>query len=282
MGDKGNPWDAPGWHSMGREAKLVRHLLGSGVTSLGKANYADKTGEYYTAFFGLAIGLERLAKLILVADYAIASSGAMPDEKYVRKYGHKLSKLLNVVDDISKKRNMSLEYCRPTTEISAVIVECLDAFADAGRGRYANFAALGDPNLGEEEPIRKWWDDVAHLILIEHYYGKPAQRRIEGNAKLIDELLSPVTFILHFSEEGEVMNDVLCASIRTGQTELVQRYGRFYTLTVIRWLSDVFSELARTASDVHGIHAFFGAWEHFYTYRVDNKLLRTRKNWPLN
>jgi hypothetical protein len=35
---------------------------------LGRANYANKFGEYYTAFFGLSIGLERLAKLVLVAD----------------------------------------------------------------------------------------------------------------------------------------------------------------------------------------------------------------------
>jgi hypothetical protein len=53
-----NPWDAPEWHALKREAALVRHLLGSGVTSLGRANYADNMGEYYTALFGLSVGLE--------------------------------------------------------------------------------------------------------------------------------------------------------------------------------------------------------------------------------
>ena len=51
-------------------------------------------------------------------------------------------------------------------------------FADASRGRYANFAALGDPKLGQEEPIRKWWGDVAELILEEQYFGKHAQERV--------------------------------------------------------------------------------------------------------
>jgi len=56
-----NPWDIPEWHALGREAALVRHLVGSGATVLGKANYADQMGEYYTAFFGLSVGLERLS-----------------------------------------------------------------------------------------------------------------------------------------------------------------------------------------------------------------------------
>ena len=61
-----NPWEVPEWHAIEREAALVRHLVGSGATALGRANYADNIGEYYTAFFGLSVGVERLAKLILV------------------------------------------------------------------------------------------------------------------------------------------------------------------------------------------------------------------------
>ncbi|MBD9356993.1 hypothetical protein [Methylomonas albis] len=29
------------------------------------------------------------------------------------------------------------------------------AFADASKGRYANFGSLGEPNLSQEEPIAK-------------------------------------------------------------------------------------------------------------------------------
>ena len=169
---QGNPWDIPEWLSAGREAALVCHLIGSGVTSLSKANYADKKGEYYTAFFGLSIGLERLAKLVLVADYAISNNRQMPAEQVVRNFGHELVRLLDAVSDISANHSLRLDYTRPNTQISTAIVECLDAFADARRGRYANFAALDDPNLGQEEPIRRWWGDVVELILAEHYYGE--------------------------------------------------------------------------------------------------------------
>jgi len=281
MAGQSNPWDIPEWHSIGREGALVRHLIGSGATALGRANYADQTGEYYTAFFGLSVGLERLAKLILIADYAITNAGQMPAEKVVRQYGHELAKLLNATTKVADKHALNLHYPRPTSPISQKIVECLDAFADAGRGRYANFAALGDPNLGREEPIRKWWGEVAELILKEYYYGKSIQMRVESQASIVNALMSPISTMLHIDESGHPMQDVCTSSVRTGQTELVQRYGRYHALTVVRWLSEVISKLSKAACYTHNIGAFFGVWEYFETYTVDDEFLKTRKKWPL-
>lgn len=276
-----NPWDIPEWHSLGREAKLVRHLVGSGATALGRANYADQMGEYYTAFFGLSVGLERLAKLVLVADYAITNNGKMPEEKEVRKFGHKLIDLANAVDMIAKERNLNLRYSRPITPISIKILECLDAFADARRGRYANFASLDEPNLSEHEPVKKWWDEVAETILQQHYYGKPAQKRVETNAARIDSMMSTFTMVLHTDESGRAMHDVKSASIRTGQTEIVQKFGRYHALTIVRWLSSVLAEIGHVACYQHKIDGFFGINEYLYSYTVDNSFLKTRKIWPL-
>lgn len=152
-----NPWEVPEWHALGREASLVRHLIGSGATALGRANYADKMGEYYTAFFGLSVGLERLSKLILVARYAIENQGRIPDERLVKTFGHKLIDLTTEVENISVKMQLLLSYSRPSHEIPQKILECLDSFADARRGRYANFTSLDSPNLTPDEPINKWW-----------------------------------------------------------------------------------------------------------------------------
>lgn len=276
-----NPWDIPEWHSLGREAALVRHLVGSGATALGKANYADQIGEYYTAFFGLSIGLERLAKMILVAEFAMANNGRMPEEKEVRKFGHKLIDLAKEADAISKNRGLTLRYVRPNSPISAKILECLDAFADARRGRYANFSSLDNPNLSNEEPIKKWWDEVAEAILKQHYYGKSAQERVEANAEIVHSMISPVAMVLHTDESGGAMQDVKSASIRTGQTEIVQKFGRYHALTIVRWLSGVLSEIAHIACYEHNVGGFFGINEYFYSYTVDDSFLKTRKIWPL-
>lgn len=278
---RGNPWEATERHALGREASLVRHLIGSGATAIGRANYADKMGEYYTAFFGLSVGLERLSKLILVTRYAIENRGRMPDERVVRKYGHKLIDLTNEVEDISENMHLLLSYSRPRQDVPQKILECLDSFADARRGRYANFASLDNPNLSVDEPINKWWGEVAECILKEHYYGKPAQRRVEGKAELIDAMISPFTMVMHTNERGDSMLNVKSASIRTSQNAIVQKWGRYHSLTIARWLATVLSELSHIACYKHGIEVFFGLNEYFHSYTVDDSFLKTRKLWPL-
>lgn len=276
-----NPMEVPEWHALGREASLVSHLIGSGATAIGRANYADKMGEYYTAFFGLSVGLERLSKLILVAHYCIENEGKMPNEQVVRKFGHKLIDLTREVENISEKMQLSLEYSRPTQEIPQKILECLDSFADARRGRYANFASLENPNLTNNEPINKWWGEVAECILKKHYYGKVIQRRVERSAELTDAIMSPYTMVMHTNESGDAMLDVKSATIRTSQNAIVQKWGRYHSLSIARWLAIVLSKLSHVACYDHGTDGFYGLDEHFYSYTVDDTFLKTRKVWPL-
>jgi len=225
--------------------------------------------------------MERLSKLILVVNHAILNSGRMPAASVIQKFGHELIKLTDATDAVATSNSLRLRHPRPIAGISVKIVECLDAFADARRGRYANFAALGNPNLGQDEPIRKWWNEIAEAILAEHYYGKPVQARVEERARVVDEMMSAFSSVQYTNEAGHAMRDIRTASLRTGQTKIVQQYGRFYALLTVRWLSEVFSELARSACYNHHIDAFFGVWECFQDYTVDDDLLKTRKIWPL-
>lgn len=271
----------PSAHSIGRETSLACHLIGAGVTALGKANYADKFGEYYTAFFGLSVGIERLAKLILVAEYSIVHNGKMPEEKIIRGFGHKLLTLCDKVESISEEQDLTLQYERPKFPVCKKILDCLDAFADASKGRYANFGSLGEPNLNQDEPVAKWWSVVADVILNEHYYGKPVQHKVEKNADLIEQLLGAHSVVLHVDETGLEISNLKQASVRTGQVNVVQKYGRYYTLLVVRWLAEVFSKLATTAHHQHNVDEFFGVNEYMYTYLVSDGFLKTRKIWPL-
>lgn len=207
---RADPFTLPEWHALRREASLVSQLIGSGATALGRASYAEGFGEYYTAFFGLSIGIERLAKLILIADHAIDHNGALPDTKAVKAYGHKIRELVEKADQIANKHKLSLEYAKPTDPICWAAVDCLASFAEASKGRYANFEAIGNPAFDpSNEPV-----------------------------------------------------------------------GRFYTLCVVRWLADIFSELTDTAGYTEELKVLFGHYEFFVTYRNPDSFLLTRKRWP--
>jgi hypothetical protein len=277
-----DPFTLPEWKALHREASLVSQIIGSGATALGRASYGSGFGEYYTAFFGLSIGIERLAKLILVADYAIDNGGALPGQSVVRKYGHQIKALVDNVDQIAKKRNISVPYLEPTDSICAAIINCLDAFSDASKGRYANFEAIGNPDFNAAgEPVNKWWSEVVEPILDQHYRGKKAELGVRQRVAFIDAMIGEVSMVLFTDETGNTMSDVSTASERTGQTRWAQKYGRFYTLSVVRWLSKIFSALIYDAAYRKGIDSLFGHDEFFATYILSDDFLLTRKIWPL-
>lgn len=261
----------------------MSQIIGSGATALGRASYGNGFGEYYTAFFGLSIGIERLAKLILVADYAIDNGGALPGQAVVRKYGHKIIALIGDVEHVATKRNITVPYLAPNDPICAAVINCLDAFSDASRGRYANFEAIGNPNFNPaEEPVNKWWSEVVEPILTKHYRGKRAEAGVKHRAAVIDALLGDVSMVLFANETGTMMTDMATSSERTGQTVWAQKYGRYYALSVARWLSHVFSKLVDEAVYKRNIDSLFGHSEFFDTYTVDDNFLLTRKVWPLS
>lgn len=277
-----DPFDLPEWNALGREASLVSQLIGSGATALGRASYADGFGEYYTAFFGLSIGIERLAKLILIADYALEHGGALPGQGEVRKFGHKLTTLIEKADQIAAKHGLMLEYPKPADPICWAAVNCLDAFADASRGRYANFEQIGNPAFDpNNEPVNRWWIKVVEPVLDKHYRGKSAEAGVRQRAAMIDAMIGHATLVRHVNEQGMMMTSVATASERTGQTTWARKYGRFYTLSVVRWLCDIFEKLINMAAYDKNIGALFGHNEYFHTYLVPNSFLLNRKEWPL-
>jgi hypothetical protein len=87
--------------------------------------------------------------------------------------------------------------------------------------------------------------------------------------------------VRHINEQGAMMMNIATASERTGQTNWARKYGRFYTLLVVRWLSDIFGELVHEAAYRKNIDALFGHDEFFTTYRLPDSFLLTRKLWPL-
>lgn len=277
-----DPFTIPEWKALHREAALVSQIVGSGATALGRASYGSGFGEYYTAFFGLSVGVERLAKLILVADYALDNNGALPDQSFVRKYGHKLKELIAQVSVIAEKRGISVPHIGPDHPICAAVVNCLEAFSDGSTGRYANFEAIGNPSFDlANEPVNKWWTEVVEPILDNHYRGKKGEADVKERAALFEAVAGDAMFVLFTDETGNMMSDVTTASERTGQTKWAQKYGRFYTLSVVRWLAVIFDQMTHTAGYEPSLGSLFGHYEFFQTYTLDDSFLLTRKVWPL-
>lgn len=88
--------------------------------------------------------------------------------------------------------------------------------------------------------------------------------------------------VLFFGEDGKLIDDVRSASERTGQAALVQKYGRYYTLIIVRYIAEIFRKLTHMGAYERGVDALFGHYELFHTFTVDDTFLLNRKVWPLS
>ena len=259
------------------EANLASHIAGAGITALRRADHENNRGEYYRAFFELAIGIERIAKLILLANYVIKNRGSFPDKKFFQKFNHDIKKLLKEVTKISKNQSLNLPYEYPSGKIEELIIDNMNAFADANRGRYVNFEIIKNVNETKHDPIGKWWREVGEEILKKYYYKKPLQLRAEEYAKYIEQKhYEGILFIIKLNENGEPISDLKKAAIHGKKMKAIQRWSQFHTLTIMRWLACVLHEISQKTKHL----SFLASADALKCYVVPNKDLKRYKVWP--
>ena len=258
-----------------REAGLSAQLLGSGATILRRANHAQD-GYYNQALFNLSTGLERAAKLALVLDYCVDTKGQFPNDAELRKYGHDLERLFDVVETIRQKYGLSRDdYRVPDTDIHKAILRTLSEFAKASRYYNLDYLAKGGaPVL--QDPIAAWFQRVGGPILAKHY---PQQKRNRDRkmAAAAQNAIEQASFVLHTSELGAPIGSIADMFEHGAKTAIIQKWGQFYTLQVIRCTAKLISNLSCRAEscseDVPHLVEFFAIFLN------EDRYLKGRKTW---
>lgn len=276
-----DPTQTSEWRAIALECKLTRQLCGSGLTSISRADYATGLGEYYSAFFALSVGIERLCKLILCF-FEHKSTKTFPSQKRFREYGHNLTRLTGTVRNHEETTNLSREYDSLDDEICTAIISHLSAFASASEGRYANFLIMETGrHVATYEPVSEWNNLVGGKILDRHFRGTRSESSARDRARVIEALLGTYSTVQHTSEDWSRLTTVEAASFRTAENKVLQKFGRFYSFKIIRSLAEIFNEATRMHGYEEGGELWFGHYEHFQTFTLPNSFGLSRKNWPL-
>lgn len=257
-----------------REAYLVRHLMESGVTSLKKSEFGIQSlGEYYNAFFGLSISIERLTKLILAADH-VYQHGEWPSEKYTKKYQHNLNELIKKVKHIGNSRMLknSLEYRYPNTRITETIIENLTAFAISS-GRYANFSIILDHKKIENDPIQRWRNEVGVEILRSHYVGDVLEKKHSYQIFALMDIYGEQILHSIYSENCPEMVKIYVEEIFKYQNKIIKKWQYRYTLVIIRWLVCLYVQISGMITHNTDIKYFYDTRKVLNRYLVQNKKL---------
>lgn len=231
------------YRALESEASLAAEHLAIGVTALGKANYA-KQAYYSQAFFALSIGFERSAKLALVVDYILKNNGRLPDNKYLRAFGHNIKLLFEQVDQIAECRGFSEEVNKlPRSPIHNDIVTILSDFA-SNVTRYYNLDVItgNSDTAKKDDPIAIWFARVTKPVLDSRYSKKHVEKD-QASAKLKEEYMGKNSFVFYYSETGEIIDSSYKESLHSAITEFAKPYSRMHVMQIMRFLANVLSLL---------------------------------------
>jgi len=135
-----------------QEAFLAKSCLVAGFNLLSRAGLDEKKiGNFYSGWFQLTIGFERLMKIVLTADKVVNNDGQPFTDNTLKNYSHRLKEMYFACKVIYKKNigsDINLDEC------STDLLEFLNEFAV--RSRFYNLGELSTPRT-EQDPLRKWY-----------------------------------------------------------------------------------------------------------------------------
>ena len=142
---------------LAQEAHLAKNTILSGFDLLLRANFfQDKDGYFYSTFFHLSIGMERILKLAVVTHYMLANDYKTPTIKQLKhQFGHDIQTLYGECQKLMPAYFAS-EAQLPT--LAPCDEELIGFFTEYGlQSRYFNLNEVCEAKM-ERSPLHKWLD----------------------------------------------------------------------------------------------------------------------------
>lgn len=266
---------------LAQEAHLAKNALLSGFDLLLKANFfQDRDGYFYSAFFNISIGMERILKLAVVTHYMLSNNYQTPTIKQLKKqFGHDIRTLYN------ESLTLMPLYRHPNS-IASIRTDnddaMIDFFTEYGIGtRYFNLNEVCEEKM-TRSPLDKWLD--LSRSLYEEYTSLKIRQRSELN--LIYKMdrtgfLNGYTF--HLDEHGHPMTafDCIYRQYIIKKSAPLIIYRLIHVLRPIYFLLDAMAQKATDYETENKIPSMVIPHyeDFFYFLLADKSTIKRRKKW---
>lgn len=270
------------WFLLEQEGLLAQACLCNGLTALRRANLGDKKGLFYSAFFELSIGFERVLKLVLILDHMARNRLVPPDSKTVEDYGHKLRSLFDATKSVCAVRGVTVLDAFQADSLPIIILGFLDDFAHPG-GRYSNINKLtGHRHESMADPIMQW-GEIATQIMQTHATPKE-RKRAQLNGQMASAAFGNAAASL-MSDLNQQQMAVAPLHVRAAELDTAAKHAIYALVTLIAALREVIDSLCGSAwtanppgtsgvADVPDMKEFFQfAW-------ADRQYVMRKRQWP--
>ncbi|HRQ41633.1 MAG TPA: hypothetical protein PLD25_27245 [Chloroflexota bacterium] len=177
-----------------QEGFITSSCITTGLTALHTAHsYEDFKGRFYVAFFQLAIGIERTAKLCLILDHMTKHNLSSPGKTAIKGYGHDINHLFDKISQVGGERGDAFKKNFQLTGVQKDILDFLSEFARSTR--YANIDGLATGIPGKE-PLARWQEILDELINI-NFSAKKKKEILKQSSAIADCIGSHAVVIAH-------------------------------------------------------------------------------------
>lgn len=282
-------WKAPMYHIgfdkkftlLSQEAHLAKNTLLSGFDLLLKANFLkDTEGYFYSAFFHLSIGMERLLKLAVVTNYMLENDYKTPTIKQLKnQFGHNVSELYR---ECSKLFPVYLTSFESYTNLLDEDAELLDFFAEYGIGsRYFNLNEVCEMKM-DRSPLMKWLD-IARDLYEDHTSWHVRERAASNLMYKMDKSGPSNGYTYNLDEEGHPMTvfDCLYRQMVVTKSAPIAIWRIVELLRPIHYLLEAMAHEARSYEERtnHGGMVIPHYEDFFYFLLADRQSIKKRKRW---
>lgn len=279
----GETYFTPTFHVLEQEGLLAKACLCNGLTALRHANLGEnQKGLFYSAFFELSIGFERMMKLIVILDHMGRHDLKPPPKKDIEGLGHKLINLFAETKKIGSSLGLDALDQHGLSSVSYRTLVFLNDFAHTD-GRYSNINHLiGQPSTAKPEPLGAW-AQLAQGILRDCATARE-RARVETSGKLMDEKIGSMVFTL-ISDLNQATPELRTLVSNVTALDIASKYAAAALVGLIVSLRDVLDVVANEADEVgrtvHGGIANIPVMGEFFEFAwTEPTVLMKKKRWP--
>lgn len=264
-----------------QEAHLAKNAILSSFDLLLQANfYQQKDGNFYSGFFNLTIGLERMMKLAAVSDYMLKNEYRAPTDKELRKwFGHYLDKMYQHMVMLSATYTNGEIQPPDADSNDHKLIEFLSRFA--AKSRYYNLDELGK-RTDSPSPLQEWWE-IASSVYEEHtaWHVRDRQQRTIFQAMDAQGIHNGFTREMNFDGQLMTVFDILYRQHVTKKSANLMIWRILELFRPVHYLLDQISHDAHES----GIEARRGDFviphfsDFFYFFNADRDSAQRRKKW---
>jgi hypothetical protein len=271
------------FHVLEQEGFLAQACLCNGLTALRHANLGEaQKGLFYSAFFELSIGFERMMKLIVILDHMGRHDFRPPPKKDIEGFGHKLINLFAEAKKVGLSLGIDALDQHGPLSVSYRTLVFLNDFAHTD-GRYSNINHLiGQPSSSKTEPLRAW-GQLAQGILRDCATTQE-RARVETSGKLMGEKIGSMVFTL-ISDLNQATPDLRNLVSNVAALDVASKYATIALVELIVSLRTIVEAVAYRADEagqkVHGDLANIPAMGEFFEFAwAEPSVVRRKMRWP--